>query len=743
MTLITRRIATVVAATTLTSSALLAQQFQLQPVFPHGAQWTEGLECADVDADGDLDIFFAEGDGFMSASTKRQNKLVINKLIETGPGVFADESVARLGAHLTNGKGVCTGDIDNDGWPDALFCNAFATDVPFMYVNQGTANPGFFNMESATRGFTVNLSSGGGQFGDLDDDGDLDLIITDSYFSGGGGKARMFINNGAGVFTENAAALGAPNKGSEMDVQLTDIDNDDDLDFIGICRQANAGGAHYLMTNDGAANFTNQSSLITSSSGATYEGECGDLDGDTDVDLFFVSLTSFKEGAIRNEKVSSGTLSFTNMAALAPSVDDNEIALFDWDVDGDYDVMVGSLATHEYMWRNDGALAFTDVSAATISFVNDSTLDCTAADLDNDGRYDLLTAQGESGAFSDKWYKNSGAVDTLAPVIVSQSSFTSAPAGTVVLHAKIRDQVLDDGINYVKSAVRYTLNPVAQATAASIDPGTFTPAILTVTAGTTVTWTNNSGGNQSVDINTAPWNFASGNITNGNTYAFTFVTPGSYAISTTGGFNGTVVVTGGAVTQKGFYMGGQQYRFAVEATSAAELCYELVFTDWAGNVRVTRAIRVGLTGGGCTPPTTYCTAKTTSNGCVPTIGSTGTPSASDGAGFFITASSVINNKFGLFFYSQGGQQAAAFQGGTLCVKLPIKRTAVQNSDGNSPPNDCSGSFSMDFNAYIALGTNPALIAGAVLDGQYWFRDPGFAAPNNTGLSDAIHVTLCP
>jgi hypothetical protein len=221
------------------------------------------------------------------------------------------------------------------------------------------------------------------------------------------------------------------------------------------------------------------------------------------------------------------------------------------------------------------------------------------------------------------------------------------------------------------------------------------------------------------------------------------VTPGTYAISTTGGFNGTVVVTGGAVTQKGFYMGGQQYRFSVEATSAAELCHELVFTDWAGNVRVTRPVRVTLSGGGCTPPTVYCTAKTTSNGCIPTIGSSGTPSASDGAGFFITGTNVINNKFGLFFYSHAGQQAVAFQGGTLCVKLPIKRTAVKNSGGNSPPNDCSGHFSIDFNAYIALGTDPALISGAIFDGQFWFRDPGFAAPNNTGLTDGIHVTLCP
>jgi len=41
-----------------------AQQFQQATAFPGPQAWTEGVECADVDHDGDLDVFFAEGDGF-------------------------------------------------------------------------------------------------------------------------------------------------------------------------------------------------------------------------------------------------------------------------------------------------------------------------------------------------------------------------------------------------------------------------------------------------------------------------------------------------------------------------------------------------------------------------------------------------------------------------------------------------------------------------------------------------------
>ncbi len=147
--------------------------------------------------------------------------------------------------------------------------------------------------------------------------------------------------------------------------------------------------------------------------------------------------------------------------------------------------------------------------------------------------------------------------------------------------------------------------------------------------------------------------------------------------------------------------------------------------------------------GACTPPSSYCTAKVNSNGCTPTIGWSGAPSASASSGFSISATNVLNNKSGLFFYSSNGQQAAPFQGGTLCVKLPLKRTALQSSNGNPPPNDCSGSYSIDFNEYVASGVDPALVAGSTIDGQYWARDPGFSAPNNTSLSNALHVTLCP
>ena len=89
---------------------------------------------------------------------KRQNVLLINKLIELCALSFVDESVARLGAIVSHAKGVTTGDVDNDGWVDALFCNAFSTDVPFLYMNLGSASPGFCRTRKR---FAVRASSAG------------------------------------------------------------------------------------------------------------------------------------------------------------------------------------------------------------------------------------------------------------------------------------------------------------------------------------------------------------------------------------------------------------------------------------------------------------------------------------------------------------------------------------------------------------------------------------------------------
>ena len=139
-------------------------------------------------------------------------------------------------------------------------------------------------------------------------------------------------------------------------------------------------------------------------------------------------------------------------------------------------------------------------------------------------------------------------------------------------------------------------------------------------------------------------------------------------------------------------------------------------------------------------PAVYCTAKTNSLGCVPSIGSTGAPSATQNTGFYILASHELNRHDGVLYYGTSGPSNTPFQGGTMCVGGGKRRGVVQSSGGNAlPASDCSGSYSVDFNAHIASGADHALVAGAQVWAQFWSRDP--ASPGTTNTTDALTFTI--
>ncbi|HTF89909.1 MAG TPA: hypothetical protein VK843_15955 [Planctomycetota bacterium] len=144
---------------------------------------------------------------------------------------------------------------------------------------------------------------------------------------------------------------------------------------------------------------------------------------------------------------------------------------------------------------------------------------------------------------------------------------------------------------------------------------------------------------------------------------------------------------------------------------------------------------------------TYCTAKVNSLGCTPAIGSSGGPSASAGAGFVVSGSNVRNQKPGLLLYSVTGRAASPFQGGTLCLAAPVRRSTATNSGGTAlPASDCSGVYAIDMNAFAvgALGGHPVpalTVVGTLVDCQFWGRDPGFPAPMNSTLTNALEYVI--
>ncbi|MEO6708916.1 MAG: hypothetical protein ABI054_10985, partial [Planctomycetota bacterium] len=143
--------------------------------------------------------------------------------------------------------------------------------------------------------------------------------------------------------------------------------------------------------------------------------------------------------------------------------------------------------------------------------------------------------------------------------------------------------------------------------------------------------------------------------------------------------------------------------------------------------------------------TSYCAGKLNSDGCVPLIASSGYPSAADLGPYSLTirAYNLVTLKPGLLLYSLSGRAAVPFQGGTLCLAAPVKRTPGQGSHGTPP--GCNGSFYLHFIDFAngSIGGNPhpaLLIPGTGVDCQWWARDSGLP-PNNSQLSDALEFVL--
>ncbi len=136
---------------------------------------------------------------------------------------------------------------------------------------------------------------------------------------------------------------------------------------------------------------------------------------------------------------------------------------------------------------------------------------------------------------------------------------------------------------------------------------------------------------------------------------------------------------------------------------------------------------------------TYCTAKVSSNFCVPTMAAQGPASLANPAGFSVTTSAVESHQNGLTYFGTSGPNNAAFQGGVLCVLAPLHRMPVKFSGGGGV---CQGALSYTLAEMQANGTGGALIVpGAVLNLQTWFRDP--PAASTTGLSNGLQFLVCP
>ena len=347
---------------------------------------------ADVDGDGDRDLLLVGNRTGDTGTAQPSATLYAND-----DGTFTPMNAGLTGVSAGD---AAFGDYDDDGDPDLVITGNIGgvsiTDPPVgsatVYENNGDGT--FSPVSAGIEGVTV----GSVAWGNLDDDGDLELVVTGNV--GGIGifpfppvepSARIYDHQGGGSFSPIGAGLSGVSVGSS---QWGDLDNDGDLDLIVTGGQGSDLDDPQPLTtlyeNDGTASFSPVDADLPDLAGGT--SRWFDAQGDGALDLVLTG---------QNAQDTPTTALFVNdgTGTLAPAddalVDVAASATAPTDVDGDADVdllvsgrdTTGSPAT--VLYENDGSGTFAPFEAELPPVEGSAA---AWSDVDGDADPDLVLA---------------------------------------------------------------------------------------------------------------------------------------------------------------------------------------------------------------------------------------------------------------------------------------------------------------------------------------------------------------
>lgn len=252
----------------------------------HNASW------ADYDNDGHLDLFVSE---YMPT---RFNLLYHNN----GDGTFSLTTNNPISQEAAYSIGATWGDYDNDGDLD-LFVPNTNNQPNSLYKNDGD---GKFTRILNGAIVTDANNSVGSSWGDYDNDGYLDLFVANS----GNQNNCLYKNNQDGSFTKITTGAIVNSGGHSHGSSWADIDNDGDLDLLVTNDQDNANEL-YFNNNDGT--FSEFESSISTDVANSFGAAWGDFDNDGDLDLLVANRGTQANDFYTNGKASCNTFACINL----------------------------------------------------------------------------------------------------------------------------------------------------------------------------------------------------------------------------------------------------------------------------------------------------------------------------------------------------------------------------------------------------------------------------------------------
>ncbi|NUN15562.1 MAG: VCBS repeat-containing protein [Myxococcales bacterium] len=399
----------------------------------------------DVDHDGRLDLIFTAG---------QSGGIVLYRNVGVpGEPAFVDETNVRgLSGIKKTTIGVGIGDFDNNGWNDLFLAN-IGTNELFLNDNGVFVRATMTHLEGWS-GFFAGVA-----VGDLDVDGDLDLVVANyiaysSWPFHRGGPDLVLLNAGAGRFTDIADESGAKNAGAALSALLTDMDGDGAIDIVvandfGPLAIPSAGFRNLGLDEEGVLRF---SKVIADSDSTSRVYGMGiariDLDKDGVVDTFFSSIgrnqwLSGEDSVFWGNDMTTQWGAWTEFtadayrSAWAPVV-------VDLTGDGYEDLWIrtGQMVSTWFLnndkvqpdiaWTfgSDGAVK--RIELATLGALPEAGRGAVAADVDADGRVDLWAGSAHDGPL--RLLLGAGPISTLALTLAHTISAPGAPGARFWLH---------------------------------------------------------------------------------------------------------------------------------------------------------------------------------------------------------------------------------------------------------------------------------------------------------------------
>jgi tetratricopeptide (TPR) repeat protein len=337
------------------------------------------------------------------------------RIDSANPPLLAFEDIApKLGIHHLNGNGTAAwGDIDGDGRQDLIVSGSGV--FIRVYRNEGdrfTDVTDAVGLGKVPSGYSLNLI-------DYDNDGWPDLYIALNGWSGP--MRNLLFHNDHGRFTNVSAKSGADDPGSGFVSLWGDLDNDGWLDLVVANGVLHEGSVTQIYRNNRDGTFTNVTKAAGLNEPPGY-GAIGIALGDYDKDGRLDLLINGRDSAPNRLYHNDGNWHFTETAAkagiLQPPHDGFVCFFFDYNNDGWPDILTTSLAPWETaveglkkgyapanarsvhpdasrLFRNNGNGTFTDVTYASKLYYPTGTMGAGVADLDNDGHLDIYVGTGD------------------------------------------------------------------------------------------------------------------------------------------------------------------------------------------------------------------------------------------------------------------------------------------------------------------------------------------------------------